>query len=136
MKMETIDPDLRLRLNKAKKKLYPFHIRQYGQLQEWYKDWDDPNDKHRHISHLFGLFPGKEISATNAPELAAAVPTLVYSTRILRFRLMGISALFTVYSIPEYKKNENAKLQSLDLKIEYTIDFKTEKDKTYTVIPL
>jgi alpha-L-fucosidase 2 len=41
-------------------------------LQEWFQDWDDPNDKHRHISHLFGLYPGNEITLNNTPELAAA----------------------------------------------------------------
>jgi alpha-L-fucosidase 2 len=44
-------------LIKAKEKLYPYHIGQYGQLQEWFNDWDDPNDKHRHLSHLFGYIP-------------------------------------------------------------------------------
>jgi alpha-L-fucosidase 2 len=41
-------------------------------LQEWFKDWDDPNDKHRHLSHLFGLHPGKQISPMFTPELASA----------------------------------------------------------------
>ncbi|MFT3827165.1 MAG: glycoside hydrolase family 95 protein [Chitinophagaceae bacterium] len=53
-------------------KLYPFHIGQYGQLQEWYKDWDDPKDKHRHISHLYGLYPGTQITLNETPQLAAA----------------------------------------------------------------
>jgi alpha-L-fucosidase 2 len=53
-------------------KLYPFHIGKRGQLQEWFKDWDDPKDKHRHISHLFGLYPGNEITPVSTPELAAA----------------------------------------------------------------
>lgn len=52
--------------------LYPFHIGQHGQLQEWYKDWDDPADKHRHISHLLSLHPGSQISVAHTPELAAA----------------------------------------------------------------
>ncbi|MGF7042844.1 glycoside hydrolase family 95 protein [Mucilaginibacter lappiensis] len=53
-------------------KLYPFHIGKHGQLQEWFNDWDDPADTHRHISHLFSLFPGRQISVFNTPELAAA----------------------------------------------------------------
>ena len=57
---------------KAKEKLYPYHIGQYGQLQEWFNDWDDPNDKHRHLSHLFGLYPGSQITLNTTPELAAA----------------------------------------------------------------
>ncbi|HEV8286461.1 MAG TPA: glycoside hydrolase family 95 protein [Chitinophagaceae bacterium] len=66
------DIDLQNRLIAAKEKLYPFHIGQYGQVQEWFNDWDDPNDKHRHISHLFGLYPGSQISLQTTPELAAA----------------------------------------------------------------
>jgi alpha-L-fucosidase 2 len=49
--------------------IYPFHAGKYGQLQEWYKDWDDPQDHHR---HLYGLFPGYFITPRHTPELAAA----------------------------------------------------------------
>jgi alpha-L-fucosidase 2 len=44
----------------------------WGQLQEWMEDIDDPNDRHRHTSHLFGVFPGRQISVTQTPELAKA----------------------------------------------------------------
>lgn len=67
-----VDEALRLRLIQAKQKLYPFHIGQYGQLQEWFRDWDDPKDKHRHLSHLYGLYPGSQITVNTTPELAAA----------------------------------------------------------------
>ncbi|HEV8271064.1 MAG TPA: glycoside hydrolase family 95 protein, partial [Chitinophagaceae bacterium] len=67
-----IDNDFKNDLIKAKEKLYPYHIGQYGQLQEWFNDWDDPNDKHRHLSHLFGLYPGSQITLSETPELAAA----------------------------------------------------------------
>ena len=66
------DAAFKNKLIKAKEKLYPFHIGQYGQLQEWFNDWDDPNDKHRHLSHLFGLFPGSQITLNTTPGLAAA----------------------------------------------------------------
>lgn len=66
------DEAFRNQLIQAKEKLYPYHIGQYGQLQEWNKDWDDPKDKHRHLSHLFGLYPGSQISPASTPELAAA----------------------------------------------------------------
>ncbi len=66
------DDAFRSQLIRAREKLYPFHIGQYGQLQEWFRDWDDPNDKHRHLSHLFGLFPGSQITNVTTPELAAA----------------------------------------------------------------
>ena len=53
-------------------KLYPLHIGHKGNLQEWYKDWEDNDPHHRHVSHLFGLYPGRQISPTTQPELAAA----------------------------------------------------------------
>lgn len=59
-------------LKKTMDQLYPFNIGQYGQLQEWFKDWDAPTDKHRHLSHLFGLYPGSQVTLSNTPELAAA----------------------------------------------------------------
>jgi alpha-L-fucosidase 2 len=47
-------------------------IGSWGQLQEWKEDVDDPESKHRHISHLFALYPGNQISTTKTPELAEA----------------------------------------------------------------
>ncbi len=47
-------------------------IGKWGQLQEWETDRDDPADKHRHVSHLFALHPGRQISVTQTPELAQA----------------------------------------------------------------
>jgi alpha-L-fucosidase 2 len=73
------DPALRDRLIAAKEKLYPFHIGKFGQLQEWFYDCDDTTDKHRHISHLFGLYPGSQITVHSTPELAAAAKnSLIY----------------------------------------------------------
>ena len=53
-------------------KLFPLHIGKKGNLQEWYKDWEDTDPHHRHVSHLFGLYPGREISPVSTPEFAAA----------------------------------------------------------------
>lgn len=47
-------------------------VGQYGQLQEWMEDVDDPRDQHRHISHLYGLYPSNQISAFNTPDLFVA----------------------------------------------------------------
>ncbi len=55
-----------------RKQLYPLHIGKKGNLQEWYKDWEDTDPHHRHVSHLFTVFPGHEISPIETPELAAA----------------------------------------------------------------
>lgn len=49
--------------------LPPMQIGQYHQLQEWLEDWDSPADKHRHVSHLYGLFPGNQISPIHSPAL-------------------------------------------------------------------
>lgn len=62
-------------LKQMRSKLPPMHIGQYGQLQEWLEDIDDPNDKHRHISHLYGLFPSNQISASRTPGLYNAAKT-------------------------------------------------------------
>lgn len=53
-------------------KLPPYRIGKHGQLQEWLEDIDDPNDKHRHLNHLFGLYPGHQISPQHTPKLAKA----------------------------------------------------------------
>jgi alpha-L-fucosidase 2 len=66
-------------LKTMREKLPPMHIGQHGQLQEWLEDIDDPNDKHRHISHLYGLFPSNQISPFRTPELySAAQTTLIH----------------------------------------------------------
>ncbi len=66
------DKEFRDLLIAKKAKLYPLHIGSKGNLQEWYKDFQDVDPKHRHISHLFGLHPGRQISALIAPAFAAA----------------------------------------------------------------
>jgi len=48
-------------------RMIPLRIGQHGQLQEWANDWDNPNDHHRHVSHLWGLYPGTEISPYRTP---------------------------------------------------------------------
>lgn len=56
----------------AVNKLLPYQIGKKGNLQEWYYDWEDAEPTHRHQSHLFGLYPGHQISIKNTPELAKA----------------------------------------------------------------
>ncbi|MBO0950824.1 glycoside hydrolase family 95 protein [Fibrella forsythiae] len=62
-------------LKQMRSKLPPMHIGQHGQLQEWLEDIDDPNDKHRHISHLYGLFPSNQLSPYRTPALYSAAKT-------------------------------------------------------------
>ena len=56
----------------AKDKLLPLKIGKWGQLQEWKEDLDDPNNKHRHVSHLYALHPGSQINAVRTPDLMDA----------------------------------------------------------------
>jgi alpha-L-fucosidase 2 len=72
------EADYRAKLQETLAKLPPMAVGQYGQLQEWIEDGDDPNDQHRHISHLYGLYPSDQITPTRTPELFdAARNTLI-----------------------------------------------------------
>ncbi len=65
-------------LKRMRSRLAPMHIGQHGQLQEWLEDIDDPSDNHRHVSHLYGLFPSSQISPYRTPQLySAARNTLI-----------------------------------------------------------
>jgi hypothetical protein len=66
------DKAFRDRVAALRDKLVGPKIGRWGQLQEWMEDLDEPNDTHRHVSHLFGLHPGRQLSPTTTPELAAA----------------------------------------------------------------
>ena len=71
------DKEFAAKLEQAKSRLAPMQIGRYGQLQEWLKDWDDPEDDHRHVSHLYGLFPSNQISPLRNPELFQAAKTVL-----------------------------------------------------------
>ena len=64
-----VDADMQKELRRAIAKLPKMKVGQYGQLQEWREDIDDPNDQHRHISHLYGLYPSNQINAFTTPDL-------------------------------------------------------------------
>ncbi len=60
-------------------RLAPMQIGRLGQLQEWLEDLDNANDKHRHVSHLYGLFPSNQVSPYTSPALFdAARTTLIH----------------------------------------------------------
>jgi len=67
-----IDEDFRAKIQQALARLHPYQIGKNGNLQEWYYDWEDADPKHRHQSHLFGLFPGHQITPLKTPEFAKA----------------------------------------------------------------
>jgi len=70
-----IDKDFAAKLTAARVRLPPMQIGKAGQLQEWLDDWDleAPERQHRHVSHLYGLFPSNQITARDTPDLFAAV---------------------------------------------------------------
>ncbi|WP_346857968.1 glycoside hydrolase family 95 protein [uncultured Draconibacterium sp.] len=74
---EVLETDTALveKIKATMQKLPPMQIGNWGQLQEWMYDWDNPNDHHRHISHLFGLYPSNQISPYHSPELFEAART-------------------------------------------------------------
>jgi len=69
------DKKFRQQLAATRTRLAPLQIGSAGQLQEWLEDWDTnaPEIHHRHVSHLYGLFPSSQIDWRATPELAAAV---------------------------------------------------------------
>jgi alpha-L-fucosidase 2 len=71
-KILNTDTDLRTQLETVRAGLYPPHVGSKGQLQEWFLDFEDVDPRHRHVSHLYGLHPGKEIQPRTTPELAQA----------------------------------------------------------------
>lgn len=66
-----IDKELRNRMSATVDKLHPYQIGKRGNLQEWYYDWEDWDWKHRHQSHLIGLYPGRHITGAQ-PKLMEA----------------------------------------------------------------
>ncbi|HEX6070023.1 MAG TPA: hypothetical protein VFZ18_09365, partial [Longimicrobiaceae bacterium] len=75
-----VDEALRRELAAVRARIAPNRIGRHGQLQEWMEDVDDPEEEHRHVSHLWGLHPGSEITPRGTPDLFAA------AQRSLEFR--------------------------------------------------
>ncbi len=74
-----VDSAFRDRLSAMRARIAPNQIGKHGQLQEWLEDKDDPANQHRHVSHLWGVYPGYEITPYGTPELfRAARQSLIY----------------------------------------------------------
>jgi alpha-L-fucosidase 2 len=69
------DADLRERWRATLQRLPPIQVGKHGQIMEWSEDYDEPEPGHRHISHLFALHPGRQITRRGTPELAQAAKT-------------------------------------------------------------
>ncbi len=67
-----VDEPFRKTLEKTRARLAPPQIGKHGQLQEWLEDYDEPEPGHRHVSHLFALHPGHQITLRGTPDLARA----------------------------------------------------------------
>lgn len=67
-----VDPEYQAKITDLQAHLAPNKIGRWGQLQEWQIDRDEPNDTHRHTSHLFAVYPGRQISLARTPDLARA----------------------------------------------------------------
>jgi alpha-L-fucosidase 2 len=67
-----LDPDFRAKLEAARAKLPPYQIGKHGQLMEWSLDFDEPEPGQRHMSHMYPLYPGSEITPRQTPALARA----------------------------------------------------------------
>ncbi len=73
-----VDADLAAQLRQMHARIAPNQIGKHGQLQEWLEDKDDPRNQHRHVSHLWGVYPGKEITPQTPDLFAAARQSLIY----------------------------------------------------------
>ncbi|RLJ74635.1 glycoside hydrolase family 95 protein [Pedobacter alluvionis] len=74
-----VDEDFRKSLTEKVKQIAPNQIGKYGQLQEWLEDKDDTTNKHRHVSHLWGVYPGNDITwDSNEKIMQAAKQSLLY----------------------------------------------------------
>jgi len=67
-----VEAEYRQKLSGMRDKLVGPKIGKWGQLQEWMVDRDDPKDRHRHVSHMFAVYPGRQISRSKTPEFAEA----------------------------------------------------------------
>jgi len=72
-----IDADFRAQVLETRGRLAPMQIGQKGDLQEWLEDWEQKEKSHRHISNLYGLFPGNQISVRRTPEFSEAAKVVL-----------------------------------------------------------
>ncbi len=93
------------RVDSTLARLLPYKIGSKGHLQEWYHDWEDEDPQHRHQSHLFGLYPGHQISVAQTPELAAACAKTL---EIKGEKTTGWSAGWRVNLLARLKDGEGA----------------------------
>ncbi len=106
-----VDTAFRSQLAAAQKRLPPLQIGKRGQLQEWIEDYDESEPAHRHVSHLYALYPGHDISLATTPELAAAVK------RSLELRGDGGTGWSTVWRAALWARLHNPQRAYANLRI-------------------
>ncbi|HAF14082.1 MAG TPA: hypothetical protein DCK99_10365, partial [Blastocatellia bacterium] len=98
-------------LDRAEKRLPPLQIGKRGQLQEWIEEYGENEPQHRHVSHLYSLYPGHDISLKVTPELAAAVK------KSLELRGDGESGWSTMWRTALWARLQNPERAYANLKI-------------------
>jgi alpha-L-fucosidase 2 len=86
-----VDADFAAKLKAARDRLVPYQVGKHGQLQEWSHDFDEPEPGQRHMSHMYPLYPGSEITPRRKPELAKAA-------RVSLERRLAASGAYTGWS--------------------------------------
>ena len=105
------DAAFRSELKRAEKRLPPLQIGKRGQLQEWIEDYDEFEPQHRHVSHLYSLFPGHDISLSGTPEFAAG------AKKSLELRGDGGTGWSTVWRAALWARLQNPERAYNNLKI-------------------
>ncbi len=106
-----IDADFRSELERIAKRLPPLQVGKQGQLQEWIEDYAETEPQHRHVSHLYSLYPGHDISLKMTPALAAAVK------KSLELRGDGGTGWSTVWRVALWARLQNQEHAYNNLKI-------------------
>jgi alpha-L-fucosidase 2 len=104
------DPEFRSELDRAEKRLPPMQVGKRGQLQEWIEDYPEVEPAHRHVSHLYSLYPGHAITLKTTPELAAA------AKKSLELRGDGGTGWSTVWRVALWARLQNAEHAYANLK--------------------
>jgi alpha-L-fucosidase 2 len=105
------DTQFRAAVERAEKRLPPLQIGKRGQLQEWIEDFGENEPQHRHVSHLYSLYPGHDISLKVTPELAAAVK------KSLELRGEGESGWSIIWRTALWARLQNSERAYANLKI-------------------
>jgi alpha-L-fucosidase 2 len=105
------DGKFRSELASTEKRLPPLQIGKRGQLQEWIEDYEETEPQHRHVSHMYSLYPGNDISLKATPELAAA------AKKSLELRGDGGTGWATVWRVALWARLHNPEHAYNNLKI-------------------